>query len=53
MIELPVMKYESVLERRNSPPRTRSTSSRERRVGLSSISDVLVFAFEALGSFVG
>ena len=35
-IELPVMKYDSVLERRKSPPRTRRTSRRERRIGSSS-----------------
>ena len=42
------MKYESVLERRKSPPKTRRTSSRERRVGPSSVYDMDDFGFEVL-----
>ena len=37
-MELPVMKYERVLERRKMPPRTRRTSSNERCMGPSSSS---------------
>ncbi len=43
------MKYESVLERRKSPPRMRRMSRRERRLGSSSGSDTEALGLEAEG----